>query len=280
MSATIKGFSLTEIKPQPGFTATLSENGTWTGKHSFAILSSAWANPTVRTRFAKGTAIGTLDPSSTISFFSFLTIVQVEVVSEEGDVMIVGVQLSGAAGAQYGGEELGEEAEPTYRLNGYLQEKPFEEHPKWKDLSDNQKAALGHCINGALVYDEDKGEVCKINPSAASADNFFDPFLPYESIITGDALEFAKRIAQGKTTYLCPVLTWTESTQGNAQLTPAQINALGKIVTPRGTPPEPNGSRDWQLTSAQQDQRGDLFTTNLEWTLSERGGHDDFLYGT
>jgi hypothetical protein len=32
------------------------------------------------------------------------------------------------------------------------------------------------------------------------------------------------------------------------------------------------------LTSAFQEQRGDLFTTDLEWTLSEKGGHDAFLY--
>lgn len=279
MSAAIRGFQAQEVKSQPGFRPRRTENGTWTGSHQFTIKRSDWANSAVRNRFAKGTAITDLDESLD-GMWSFLKIVEQEPLHDEGDLIVIGVSLAGGQFAQYGGEDLGADAEATYRLNGYLQEKPFEEHPKWKELSDDQKAALGHCITGALVYDEDKGEVCKINPSAASADEFFDPFLPYEGIITGDALEFAKRIAQGKTTYLCPVLTWTESTQGTDQLTPAQINALGKISNPRGTPPEPTGGRDWQLTSAQQDQRGDVFSTNIEWTLSERGGHDDFLYST
>jgi hypothetical protein len=32
------------------------------------------------------------------------------------------------------------------------------------------------------------------------------------------------------------------------------------------------------LTGAFQEQRGELYTTDLEWTLSEKGGHDEFLY--
>ena len=93
-----------------------------------------------------------------------------------------------------------------------------------------------------------------------------------------DALEFAKVIARGETTYLRPVITWTESTQGSDGLTPAQLNKLGKIATVRGDPPQPADTRDWMLTSAFQEQSGELITTDLEWTLSEKGGHDDFLY--
>jgi hypothetical protein len=32
------------------------------------------------------------------------------------------------------------------------------------------------------------------------------------------------------------------------------------------------------LTSAFQEKRGNLYTTDLEWTLSERGGHNQLLY--
>ncbi len=72
--------------------------------------------------------------------------------------------------------------------------------------------------------------------------------------------------------------TWAETTEGLDQLTPAQINKLGQISVPRGTPPEPAGVRDWMLTSATQSQAGELYRTALEWSLSDEGGHDDFLY--
>jgi hypothetical protein len=151
-------------------------------------------------------------------------------------------------------------------------------HPKWSPLSAEQKTALGHLITGTLVFDEGQGKICSINAEAGSTEDFFDPFLPYDTIITGDALEFAKVIARGETTYLRPVITWTESAQGTDGLTNAQLNKLGNISTPRGDPPEAAGTRDWMLTSAFQEQSGELFTTDPEWTLSEKGGHDDFLY--
>ena len=275
--STIKGLGFSDVEPQPGFTATRDENGGWTGRHSFAIRRTAWANSAVRGKFAKGVAITTLDPDLAV-FFEFCKVVSVEVTSEEGDFTMVTAQFSGAQGATYDDGDLAEDAEPTYRLSGQLQDAPISMHPKWGPLSAEQKTALGHIINGNMVFDEGKGKICRIIADATSADEFFDPFLPYDTIIVDDALEFAKVIARGETTYLRPVLTWTESTQGADGLTAAQINKLGKISTPRGSPPEAAGTRDWMLTSAFQEQRGELITTDLEWTLSEKGGHDEFLY--
>lgn len=277
--STIFGIGSSDIFPQPGFTATQSENGGWVGKHSFAVRRTAWNSSFVRSQFVNGTSITTLDPDLS-SFFAFMVVSKVEVTSEEGDFIIVGTECAGGAATQFGDEGLGTGSQPTYTLNGSLREAPFSEHPKWKALTDEQKTALGHVINGILVYDDDSGKISRINDNAASSDEFFDPFLPYDSIITGDAQEFAKRIAKGDTTYDRPVITWTESTQGNSPLTATQLNKLSKIATPRGNPPEPGGTRNWRLTSAYQEERGDLYSTSLEWTLSEDGGHDSFLYDT
>ena len=85
-------------------------------------------------------------------------------------------------------------------------------------------------------------------------------------------------MSQPQTAIAGDSITWTESTQGASGLTSAQLNLLGNIATPRGNPPEPSGTRDWMLTSAFQEERGELFVTDLEWTLSEKGGHDSFLY--
>jgi hypothetical protein len=96
--STIKGLGLTDAEPQPGFTATKAENGGWTGRHTFAIRRTAWANASVRNKFAKGISITTLDPDLS-GFWSFLKTVETEVTSEEGDFTMVSVTLSGAQGA-------------------------------------------------------------------------------------------------------------------------------------------------------------------------------------
>ena len=272
MSATIKGLAFSDVEPQPGFTATREENGGWTGSHKFAIRTASFG--VANSAFAKGTAITALDPGLS-DYWAFMKVVGVEVTNEEGDFTFITASISGAKGASYG--ESGETPDPTYRLSGQLQDAPLSIHPKWAALSDIFKWALGKMING-------EASASKEFTQAGNYDDegFFTP-LEDESdaqiTFTGDAIEFCKRIAQGDTTYLRPVLTWTESAQGTDGLTNAQLNELGNISTPRGDPPEAAGTRDWMLTSAFQEQSGELITTDLEWTLSEKGGHDEFLYG-
>jgi len=272
--STIKGFGASDIKPQPGFTATRSKEGGWIGSHNFAILRTSWSS--LKSNFAKGTSITTLD-SGLDSSWEFLKIVEPRVTSEEGDFIFVETSLAGGASAQFEDGDLGPDAEPTYRLSGQLQDAPFSMHPKWAALSDLEKQALGEMISAGLVFDSPTSKVGTKDertfwPEKTSAGTEY-------LLSAADAISFAKLIQRGETTYFRPVITWTESTQGTDGLTNAQLNKLGNIATPRGNPPEAAGTRDWMLTSAFEEQRGELFTTDLEWTLSEKGGHDDFLYG-
>jgi hypothetical protein len=242
------------------------------------IRRTSWANASIRGKFAKGTAITELD-TGLASFWQFMKVVETEVSSEEGDFITVSVSIAGGAASQFGdGDELSDDAEPVYTLRGQLQDAPFSMHPKWQALTDEQQTALGHLINGVLVFDETTGKISKINGGATDSADFFDPFLPYDAIVIDDCLEFAKLISKGESTYLRPTFTWTESTQGDGPLTSSQLNLLGNISTPRGSPPEPTGTRDWMLTSAFQEERSGLYMTDLEWTLSEKGGHSSFLY--
>jgi hypothetical protein len=271
--STIRGIRSSDVLPQPGFTATRQENGGYIGRHSFAVLRTAWGGSGVTGRFVKGTPITSLDPDLSFSW-AFLKVVEAEVVSEEGDITIVSVTLSGAQGASYG--ESGEAPDPTYRLSGQLQDAPLSLHPKWAALSEIFRWALGELINGNRRPSKEFTQV-----GTYDEEDFFTPAEDTSSApitLTGDAIEFCKIIARGETTYLRPVITWTESAQGTDGLTNAQLNKLGNISTPRGSPPEAAGTRDWMLTSAFQEQNGEMFTTDLEWTLSEKGGHDDFLY--
>ena len=272
MSATLKGFSFSDVKPQPGFTATRQENGGYIGRHSFAISRAAWESGAAN-QFSKGQPITSFDDSLPFSW-NFLKIVETEIVSEEGDIVMIAVTLSGAQGASYGEDD--EAPDPTYRLTGQLQDAPLSIHPKWAAMDESFRGALGELINGNYRPSKEFTQV-----GTYDEEDFFTPAKDAGGspiTLTGDAIEFCKIIARGETTYSRPVITWTESAQGTDGLTNAQLNKLGNVSTPRGDPPEASGTRDWMLTSAFQEQRGDLFTTDLEWTLSEKGGHDAFLY--
>jgi hypothetical protein len=274
MSATLKGFSFSDVKPQPGFTATRQENGGYIGRHSFAISRAAWESGAAN-QFSKGQPITSFDDSLPFSW-NFLKIVETEIVSEEGDIVMISVTLSGAQGASYNEED--EAPDPTYRLSGQLQDAPLSMHPKWAALEDIEKAGLALLIRGQAEYDLPTFKVGSYSVEDSTFNAIKDSSGTEILMDSEDAKEFALRIARGETTYSRPVITWTESAQGTDGLTNAQLNKLGNVSTPRGDPPEASGTRDWMLTSAFQEQRGDLFTTDLEWTLSEKGGHDAFLY--
>jgi len=268
MAATILGFDNDEMKAQPGLSIVRSENGAWTATHEIVIQAADFS--TVSVNFARGTLLSIVDPDVPEPFDTILKIDTVTFIRSEGDLYVFNVNATGGV-AQYAEGELAEGVEPTYLLTGQLTNAEFAEHPKWKDLGDEEKKLLGMLLSGLLTYDVDDGYLYLNNDANATVAYI-------EQLTTADAGEFASRIQQGKTTYDKCTYTWTETTEGLDQLTNAQINNLGKISTPRGEPPDPAGTRDWMLTSVSQSQAGELYRTTLEWTLSESGGHDTFLY--
>jgi hypothetical protein len=273
--ATQHGLRINEIYPAPGFQPKQSENGGVTASHSYTLLAQSWNNSTIRNKFARGNSIATIDPNIGAQW-SYLTVASKTLDFQEGGYLVVSVEFSGSSTAQYGdGDGISDDAPPVYRLEGRLGELPFSKHAKWKDLEDSSKFALGLLIEGDAVASPDFTQV-----GSYDEDGKFKPWEDSEGPITleGDALEFAKLIAVGESTFLSPTITWTETTQGSDGVTSSQLNKLGKISSPRGGPPTPSGSRNWMLTGAGQEQRGDLKQTSLEWTLSEREGFNSFLY--
>jgi hypothetical protein len=268
MAASITGFSPNELKPQPGLVISRTENGGWEARHEIYAKVQDFDN--ISDQFTKGTLLSQLDDQVPSPFSDFLRIDTVSFSRVEGDLIAFNVVATGGGSAQFGTEDdLSQTAEPTYVLTGQLVDAPFSEHPKWKDLGDGDKKTLGLLLAEFYVYDITENKVLDPNLDYRNADDQLDAV---------DARAFAKLIQQGQTTYLRSAYTWNETTEGNEKLTSQQLNNLGKISTPRGNPPEPTGTRDWMLTSASQSQSGRLYRTSLEWTLSEDGGHDEFLY--
>ncbi|MFN6189930.1 MAG: hypothetical protein ACK48S_03260 [Planctomycetia bacterium] len=269
MAATILGFDFNEMKPQPGLSIVGSENGSFTATHEIVIKASDFAD--LSANFARGNLLSLVDPSVPSPFDEFLTIDTVTFVRSEGDLISFNVKATGG-NAQFENEELAPGVVPTYQLTGQLTNADFSQHRKWKALLDGDKRLLGMLISGLLNYDI-SDDILYLNNEANAKVGYID------QLDDPDAIQFAIRIQQGQTTYQKSTYTWTETTEGKDQLPPAQIDKLGQISEPRGNPPEPSGDRDWMLTSATQSQTGELYRTTLEWSLSDEGKHDDFLYG-
>ena len=270
MAATIFGFTGGELKPQPGLSISRSESGGWSATHEIAIQASDLG--TALPNFSSGTLLSAVDPSVPSPFSDFLKIDTVTFVRSEGDLYIFNVTATGGT-AQYDEGGLDTDALPVYDLRGQLVDVGFDKHRKWDAMLPESKTLLGNMLTGYLTFNIKDGLLYVTTEQEFSV-GYKDQFEPTEL----DAIEFAKRIQQGQTTYQKAVYTWTESTEGENELTPAQINKLGLVATPRGNPPEPGGTRNWMLTSVSQSQSGLLYRTNLEWTLSEQGGWDSFLY--
>lgn len=242
------------------------------------MLDSTFGLNTLGT-FSKGTPITSID-NTLDSYWGFLRVESKRVVHEEAGHVIVEITFTGAANGQFEGEGLSPDAEPEYDLSGTVTAVPFSEHPKWKALNEFERNTLGKLMAGQLemYYNTAESEWIVILPRQGGGE--IDALPEGEQVTSEDGLAFAMLIAEGQSTYLVPSFVWTENTQGNAGLNSSQLNKLGRISTPRGDPPEPSGGRNWMLTGATQNQRGDLYRTRLEWTLSERGGHSEFLYDT
>lgn len=280
MAATIIGLNSSSIRPQPGFSVQQSENGGWTGTHTVIVTRDGFDNPTIIAKFANGELLTGIDPDIP-ALFNFLRVVDTKVVADEGDLVTLEVTASGSNTSQFegGGEGgLGAGALPKYLLSGQLRDRPFSEHKKWKAMSAQSKTLLGLLLKGELDYIPSYEEMGGVLGEKNINNMPWTPFpFQFEETET-DALEFADLIAQGQTTYEAAAYTWTESTEGTAELQSADLNDLSKISTPRGDPPTSSGTRNWRLTSVSQDQEGKLYRTTLTWTLSDVGGYNEFLY--
>lgn len=270
MPATLRGIYNYNIYPQPDFNAEQDQNGAWTAKQSYIVSKTTWASSEWRNKFAIGTQITVINPTLA-EFYSFLRVVSSSFTEDGGDIVTILVEFAGTSWSQF------EEGDPTYRMDGRLAERSLSEHPKWKKLGSVEKNTLQLLLSDQAVWYYDQidskwGVWWPRNEQQQAK-------LPdSEQLVSANAIAFAELIADGIKTYVFPTVTWTETSSGNSKMTSTQLARLGKITQPRGSEPKASGERNWMMTSASQEQRGSLYQTTIEWTMSEEDGWSEFLY--
>jgi hypothetical protein len=268
-----RGFNSTKIS-SPNLTVNFDGQGGVTASQSYVVKTEDWQVPT------RGQPIGSVVDGAP-SEISFLVVESVTTKALEGGLTEVNVNFSGSSSSSYTFDGIGDNP-PIYRLDCRLTERNICEHPKFKELTEDEQAALKYLYEGAC---RPKIDYTMVGTIEFDEDLGWSSFIPLvnnnnETItLSAPAIKFCKLIHQGTRTYLFPAITWTEVVSGNRPLQTSQLNDIGKIDSPRGSPPSPGSGRNWLLTGANQEQRGDkLFQTTLEWTLSDEEGWDTDLY--
>jgi len=278
MSAVIFGIKPNSIIPQPDFKARKDPNSGWTASQSYQMKRGALDNPAIRNMFPSGARATELD-TNLESFFVFLRLVNVEDISNlPGGFVSIAVNFAGIQGAE--GATVNEDGTiaPTFSLRGTARTAMLPEHPKWKALDPAERTALGKILTGEWAWGPD--------PFASGGANYTyvpgDPNAAVnpDPIISENALAFARRISEGITSYEGSSFEWSKMWQSNLGIQESQLNKLGKITAPPGSPPNASGGRNWLLVTADQVQNGDgdyLYTNAVNFLLSEPGGWDSFL---
>lgn len=264
-----QGISSLEFIPQPDFRASQSENGGWTASQSFVFLGEDLENYSFRSHFAGGKRATELDESLP-SYWDILRLVSVDVTHEEAGSATIVANYSGSHVSDGGG--TGDKSEvKTYSLSGSLSQRSIVEHPKVRALDVDDRYKLGQLLDGNIKYIASQSKYYEDNGVSANVEVTFT---------AGDATTFAAKIVEGIVTYDNASFTWTEYKERTSGLTASELNKVGKVDTPEGSPPSVTGSRTWRLVSATQDYDGSLYRISRQWELSEAGGWDDDIYDT
>lgn len=278
MSAIIFGVKPNSVLPAPDFRASKSANGGWTASQSYTTKRGALDNAAIRALFPSGARAVDLDPNLE-KFFTFLRLVNVDDISNlPGGFVSITCNFAGMQGGETGTVNPEGNLGPTYSLRGTTRSAPLYEHPKWKELEDAERIALGKLLTGEWGWGPDPFDSDGANYTYVPGDP--NSAVEPDPITSENGIQFAKRISEGKTYYEGSSFEWSKQWQSNIGIQSAQLNKMGKIANPPGSPPSPGGGRDWMLVSADQVQNGDgdfLYTNQVNFLLSEPGGWDSFL---
>jgi hypothetical protein len=269
--------SAIKLVPQAGFSITSTENGGIEAQQDVLIRT---ADLSTTNSFQRGARWDSIFPEVP-SIYRRFTLKKTEPTDRGDGFTLIKCTFTGyqLAGNDSSGDEL---TVATSTLSGQLNPDALSSHPKWEPLSATDKAFLGLQINGEITmnasltlwgtYQED--DTSRVFVPVIDDDG--DSYPP-----TGDALEFAKIIAAGESTWDRAGWTYSYHTEGSKPFTAAQLNSLNKIVAnPPGNPQKPSSGWTYMLASANQTQSGEeRFIKTLDFRLIPDNAKNQFLYG-
>jgi hypothetical protein len=274
--AKLYGQNVNQIIPQSDFTVSQNENLGWVGQQTFRIRKGDIDSPAIYSKFPAGALLGSLDPNcdTTFAYLRLSKILSVRTV--EGGWTEISGEFVGFALSSSANDTPLPAPQPTYYKRGTLRAMTLDKHPKWKALDNIQKTILGYLLSGIYIWDIENSKVKILQEDGSLV---LDTTLT--AMVTGDAADFATLIAQGETTYDLGTYEYSHRWEDNVGISASQMNDLGKISTPSGSPPKPGTGRNWLMVGANEEQHGAgefRFTNELTYLLSDDGGHDSFLY--
>ena len=279
MAATAYGYSASQFKARPDFSARRDGKGGWTGSNSFSMLRETWENYG-RGAFVKGTPITDLYTELN-DYWAFLILDEVEVSNEPGGVTIVRCDWVGFLEADYDEAE-----EAVFTLSGTRVERSILFHPMFqKEVIDNvavdavDKPLVAAVHAGTFVADPAKQNTfndyhLRGTVDAAIGKNTTQP----------EVIKWIRCILeQGIKTFKAPTVQWTVETTSLTGWKDEDLDHLGLVQydrdnRPPGNPPMPRfGKWEWMKISMNQTTTDGKTRQSQTWELVPPGGGHRFL---
>lgn len=232
-----------ELIPTPNFRFSRDQAGLWTGRQEYHCPK----NELARLIPGRGEAH---------HFMTFMGVSKVEIVGMAGQLVKMSVEY---AGYQPGEDDAGESDEAEYTLALSTSEEPIETHPRYDALSDfDIQEARELALNPPKPADGKK--ITEVDTTG------WDPL----------KVELFEDLRKGLEAYREPRVTWTKRWVSNAR--PDDLNRIGEIDVPEGSPPAPAAGRNWLNAGITSRERGEVFENEMVWELSGRGGWSTRYY--
>lgn len=229
------------LYPQPDYSLAVDREGKWTSAVTFLCHRNSIVKLMPRP--------GTVHPD-----ISFITLDNATAKVTEGDLAEITCNYAGAE-AKTPEQEA---AAMSFSMGLSLSEEPILSNYRYKDLEEDEVAALKGIIGGKEKDDSGASYKDKVKSELGK--------------------EVLQKIMRGETCYYSPKVAWRASITRDHGVVGGDLNNIGKISTPFGPAPALASGRNWLLNGVNQTQEGKSFRIEWEWLASDRGGWDTDLY--
>ena len=187
----------------------------------------------------------------------FLGVAKVKISGFQQKLIVLNVTYAGFQ-ASYGGADDGG-PEPEYTLSLSTAETPVQNHQRYNELT---------------PFDINEATELALNPPKKEKGKKLEtvPKTGWPAL----KVELFEDVQKGLESYREPAVTWVKRWISDS--IPSDLNNIGKIEAPEGSPPPVADNRNWLNTGLVSRERGGVYDNELSWELSGRGGWEARYY--